>query len=311
MRCSPWPVLALFATLLLGLLAVDASAQAWTQSKGSAYIKLSHGRATAAEQYRFDGETIPYADNVDGDAFFDRSFYLYGEYGLTNDLTLVAVLPYKSVRVLDAAFEYETSGLGSVMLGVRQNLKDWLSIRAENHALSANVLATLPTGYTRNFSPSIGTGQVDVQATVNYGLSLYPIPGYAQAGLGYRYRSALYSLSDATDCQEGSDLNCVADVEPKYDDELLFNGEIGFSAGQWALFQVIGQGVWSNQSPDAGTSFSARNPIPTRQRFIKLGTGLTLYPVRNLGVSAQVFFTSFGRNTIRSTDTFFGIEYRL
>lgn len=296
---------------LLLWLAADASAQAWPQAKGRAYVKLSHGRTATDQQFRFDGETRPYADNVDDDAFFDRSFYLYGEYGLTHDLTLVAMLPYKSIRVLDAAFAYKTRGLGSVMLGVRQNLKGWLGLAADQHALAANVMATLPTGYTRNFSPSIGSGQVDVQATVNYGLSLYPIPGYGQVGLGYRYRSAFYGFSDATDCQEGSDLNCVADVEPKYDDELLFSAEAGFSAEQWALVQVLGQGVWSIQPPDASTSFSVRNPIPTRQRYIKLGTGLTLYPVRRLGVGVQVFFTPYGRNTIRSTDTFFGVEYRI
>ena len=53
------PSVSIVSFLLLGLLTVDASAQAWPQAQGSAYLKLSHGRATAAEQYRFDGETTP------------------------------------------------------------------------------------------------------------------------------------------------------------------------------------------------------------------------------------------------------------
>ncbi|MDX1548737.1 MAG: hypothetical protein R3247_17195 [Rhodothermales bacterium] len=300
-------------SVLLGLmlLAPAAAAQAWTQAPGAAYVKLSHGRATASEQFRFDGETKPYADNVDGDAFFDRSLYLYAEYGLTETLTLVAVLPYKRLRVRDAAFDYESEGLGSVAIGLRTGLNGAFGVPADRHRLALNVLATVPTGYTRNFTPSVGSGQVDVQATLAYGASLWPLPGYAQAAVGYRYRSAFYALSATIDCQPGRDVNCIAAGEPKYDDELLFSAEAGVSLGRWALVQALGHGVWSNKPPDAETSFSVRNPIPTRQRYVKAGGGLTVYPVRALGLGVQVFFTPAGRNTVRSTDVFWGVEYRI
>ena len=295
---------------LLGL-AAGARAQAWPQAPGEAYVKLTLGNATASEQYRFDGARAPYADNVEGDAFFDESLYLYAEVGVSERLTLVAVVPYKTLRVLDAAFEYESRGLGSVMLGLRTDLKDDFGLRGDRHALAANLLLTLPTGYTRNFTPSVGPGQVDYQGTLAYGLSLYPAPAYAQAALGYRYRSAFYGFSTTIDCQEGQDVNCIAAAEPKYDDELLFSAEAGLSLGRWALLQLLGFGVWSNKVPDAETSFSARNPLPTRQRYLKTGAGLTLYPIPRLGLSLQVFGTPTGRNTVRSTDAFFGIEYRL
>lgn len=303
------------AGLVLSLWALTGTqaghAQAWVQPKGHAYVKLSFGNATASEQYRFDGETKPYADNVDGDAFFDESLYLYGEVGLTDNLTLVALVPYKTIRVLDAAFEYESEGLGSVMIGLRTGIKQLIGLTADQHALALNAMLTLPTGYTRNFTPSVGPGQVDFQTTLNYGLSLWPFPGYAQLGVGYRYRSAVYAFSTSITCQEGSAINCFDDVEPKFDDELLFNAEAGVNLGRWALVQVISHGVFSNRVPDAETTFSIRNPIPTRQRYLKLGGGLTLYPLRNLGVGVQVFFTPSGRNTIRSTDVFWGIEYRI
>lgn len=302
----------LIACCLLGTLGlVDVRAQAWPQPKGHAYVKLSHGRAAASEQYRFDGEAKPYADNVDGNAFFDRSFYLYAEYGLTDRLTLVAVLPYKRLRVRDAAFDYESEGLGSVQIGLRTGLKEALGLSADRHAVAANLFVSLPTGYTRNFTPSVGSGQVDVQGMLSYGASFWPFPGYAQVGLGYRHRSTLYLFSDAVDCQQGRDLNCFQDTEPKFDDELLFTAEAGVSAGRWALVQALAQGVWSNKEPTAETTFSPRNPIPTRQRYIKTGGGLTLYPLPALGIGVQVFFTPVGRNTVRSTDVFWGVEYRL
>ena len=290
----------------------EARAQAWTQPREHAYLKLSHGRATASEQYRFDGEVAPYADDVDGDAFFDRSVYLYAEYGLTDDLTLVALVPYKRLRVQDAAFEQASEGFGSIQVGLRISLEDNLGIAGERHAVAANVSASVPTGYTRNFAPSVGSGQVDVQALFSYGASLWPVlPGYAQAALGYRYRSALYAFSEAIDCEDSAAVTCIPDTEPKFDDELLFSGEFGLSAGRWALVQVLAQGVWSNKPPNAETTFSPRNPIPTRQRYIKAGGGLTLYPFRALGLGVQVFFTPVGRNTVRSTDVFWGVEYRL
>ncbi len=302
----------LFVLLLLGFASVQVGrGQAWVQPKGHAYVKLSLSDATASEQYRFDGERIPYADNVEGEAFFDESFYLYSEIGLTDNLTLVAILPYKSIRVRDAAFDYETEGLGSVMIGLRTGIKKLVGLTAEQHTLAANFMLTLPTGYTRNFTPSVGPGQVDVQTTINYGVSLWPFPGYAQAGLGYRYRSSLYGFSTTTPCEDGRDVNCFEDVETKYDDELLFSAEAGVNLGRWALVQVIGFGVLSNKPPDAETSFSIRNPIPTRQRYVKLGGGLTVYPLRKLGVGVQAFFTPSGRNTIRSTDIFWGVEYRI
>lgn len=297
---------------LLGLSALlapcESRAQAWPQGLDQSYVKLSHGRSTAAEQYTFDGSLKPYADNVEGNAFFDRSFYLYMEYGVRENLTVVAMLPYKYLRVVDAAFAYETGGIGSVMAGVRVGLKPVLGWTAPRQALALNLLLTLPTGYTRNYAPAIGAGQADAQATLAWGLSLYPLPGYAQLGAGYRYRSTFYDLSRTVACQPGRDIDCVEDVRPEYAGEGLLSAEIGGSIGRWVLVQALGQAVLSVQAPDEFTSFSANNPIPERQRYVKAGAGLSLYPIPQLGLSVQYFVTPYGRNTIRSEDWFIGIE---
>lgn len=304
-----WSFLPLF---LAGfLLPFTAHAQAWTQPRGEAYVKVSHGRSTAAEQYDFEGAVLPYADNVDGDAFFDRSLYLYGEYGLSDSFTLVALLPYKRLTVEDAAFEYTTGGIGSIMVGGRYNLKPLVGGAGTPQTLAVNAMFTLPAGYTRNFAPSIGPGQVDVQASLNYGVSLFPLPAYAQVGAGYRVRTDAFGLSGSTECQPGRDVNCVVDAQPAYDNEWLVNAEIGSTPQPWILVQGLLQGVFSANAPTAQTSFTASNPIATRQRFLKLGGGVTLYPIPQIGLSVQGFATPYGRNTIRSTDWFFGVEYLL
>lgn len=296
---------------LLGLLALllpgRASAQAWTQGRGHAYVKLSHSRTTAAEQYGFDGFRKPFADDVAGDAFFDRSVYFYGEYGLTGGLTLVGLVPYKHLTTRDAAFEYTTGGLGSVGLGLRLSLRPLLGWSQGRHAAALNMLLTLPTGYTRNYAPAIGTGQADAQGLLAYGVSFYPLPLYAQAGAGFRHRSGLYGLSRAVACQEGRDLHCTADARPHYGDEWLWAAEVGATLGGRVLVQALAQGVRSVQPPEVG--FTPTSPLPTRQRYLKLGGGLTAYPHPRLGLSVQVFTTPAGRNTVRSTDVFVGLEY--
>jgi len=286
----------------------DSSAQAWPQRHGHTYLKLSHSRVVASQQWDFKGEKRPYSENFSGNAFLDRSFYLYGEYGLTDNVTLVALLPFKRLTVRDGDLEYNTDGLGSVTVGLRVGLKSFLKVRAPAHAVAVNVMATLPTGYTRNLSPSLGPGQADFQAVVSYGYSFYPLPFYAQAGLGYRVRTALYSFSSADSCPTGGMPGCVEDGRPEFGDEWLFSGELGGWLGHHALVQVLTQGVWSNLSPETG--FNPINPVPTRQRFIKTGAGLTLYPVSKLGLSVLYFATPFGRNTIDSRDWFFGVEYQ-
>lgn len=302
-------VLPLSALLCLLLGTVAANGQAWPQAKGKSYTKLSHGRAVAADQYDFDGVRRAYAPAVAGDAFFDSSFYLYGEYGLTDRLTLVGMVPYKQITVEDGAFRYRTGGLGSMMVGARVGLGHLLGLAGTRHAAAANAMLTLPLGYTRNYAPSVGAGQADAQVQLSYGASLWPLPLYAQAGAGYRLRSGWYGLSRGLACQPGRDLNCVADARPEYEDEVFFTAEAGASLGRWALVQVLSQGVYSVRSPTVQTSFSATNPIPTRQQYLKVGGGLTFYPIPSVGLSVQGFATPAGRNTIRSVDLFFGIEY--
>ncbi|GIV57297.1 MAG: hypothetical protein KatS3mg042_0210 [Rhodothermaceae bacterium] len=301
-------------------MARPALAQAWTQPAGGLYVKLMRAHVTAATQWDFDGTEKPYAPGIEGTAFFDRSFYAYVEYGLTDRLTLVSLVPFKRVEVRDGRFAYETSGLGSVTLGLRWGLPVLFGVPLRRSAASISVLAVLPTGYTRNLTPSLGPGQTDVEVALGYGLSLYPLPAYLQAGLGYRIRSDFYGLSRARPCPAPSapapsapapsaPASCVVDERPAYADEWRFSAEAGLNLGRWALLQTLVHGSWSNQPPETG--FNPANPIPTRTRFVKTGAGLTLYPMPRLGLSTQVFRTPFGRNTLRSTDWFFGLEYRL
>lgn len=293
------------------------NAQAWTMPRGESYVKFFYGHVTAAEQYTFDGRATDYIDGLTGDTFRDRSLYVYSEVGVSDRFSLVISAPYKRTFVRDHAFRFRIFGLGTASIGGRLALLPMLGISSNRSVLAANIMAHVPLGYTRNYAPSTGSGQVDLQASLFYGHSFHPIPAYAQIGAGYRYKSDLYLFSAATPCRSGSDIHCIADTKPAYGDELLFHAEAGLSPfGGLLLIQALATSAWSVEAPTVG--FSAFNPIPTHQRYAKVGGGFAVYPFRltktallsTFGISVQYLITPFGQNTINSRDLFVGVEYR-
>jgi hypothetical protein len=283
-------------------------AQAWPQPRGHAYVKFSYGSSAAEDQFDASGERKPYDRSISRNAFLDRSFYLYAEYGLFSRLTLIAQVPFKRLTVRTAKGSLETSGFGTVSIGIRYGLVSPEEVIKTGRAVSALVSADLPTGYVRNRTPSVGAGQTNVRLGLSVGQSLYPFPGYLQAGLSYRIRTSEFGLSTVTDCPRRSTSGCFQDQKPDYGDEWIFLAEAGFTIGDWILIQGIVHGIWSNAEPLV--SFDPLNPIPTRQRLLKTGIGTTIYPGYGLGLSIQGFSTPTGRNTILSNDWFFGIEYK-
>ena len=315
-RCSNFGWALLLSLSLLSLPSLSY-AQAWTLPKGASYTKFFYGEVTAAQQYTFDGRATDFIDGLAGDTYRDRSLYMYSEIGLSDRFSLVLSLPYKRSFVRDHAFRFRVFGLGTASVGGRFSLQQLFSMNPSRNALAANVMVHVPTGYTRNYAPSTGAGQVDVQASIFYGRSFHPFPAYAQVGAGYRHKSSLYLLSKAAPCRGGSDIHCIVDARPDYGDELLFHAEAGISPpGGMLLLQAIVTSAWSLEKPVVG--FSALNPIPTHQRVAKVGAGITVYPFHvlksplfaSIGVSAQYFETPFGQNTINSRDLFVGVELR-
>ena len=296
--------------LIVLLIASPAAlrAQAWTKDSGQVYLKLAYGSSTASEQYTFDGTVKEYADNVDDNAFFDRSVYLYGEAGLTPDITLIASLPYKRVVIRDAAFRYRTFAFGDLGLGLRHTLNDVFDLRGSANSAALNAGVSIPLGYTRNYTPSAGAGQINLELGLSAGRSFHPFPAYVQAGLGYRHRTSLFFTSTATPCAEGVDRNCFADTKPTFGDELYGSLESGVTIAEKVFLQGILASTWSVKAPETG--FTVTNPVPTRQRFVKVGFGSALMLPAGLTTNVQGFYTIAGQNSVRSFDIFFGIDVK-
>jgi len=282
-------------------------AQAWPKTQGRYYTKLAFGTTAATEQYGADGTRRPYNESVSSNDFLDRSFYFYAEYGLTHRITIVTLIPFKQLTVRDAGSEMQTSGLGTLAIGLRYGMMTTEHVRSTGRSASFLFSLNIPTGYARNRTPSVGPGQVDAQVGLSIGQSLYPFPGYAQGSLSYRMRTDLYLLSRTIDCLEPSSFECFEDEKADYGDEWIFLAEIGATVRERVLFQAILNGIWSNVQPEV--DFDPLNPLPTHQRLLKVGGGAIFYPGHGIGIGIQVFATPIGRNTIRSVDWFFSVEY--
>lgn len=297
-------------------------AQAWTQEPGRAFVKLTQGFANASERYDAAGEVVPYDSTVSGGTpFRDRSLYLYGEVGLAPSLTLYGTLPYKRLAVRDGGFdpevEREASDLGSMVLGLRVGLEEAVGLD-ERSALAANVGFALPLGYRRNVAPAVGPGQVDLQALVAYGRSFWPRPAYAQAALGYRYRTAVFDLSRVVDCPASQPDDapevCVpmGGAEIAYSDEVLGRLEAGYTLFDRLLVQGLVDVVWSVETPEeVETALGVQPEAFPAQRYVRTGLGATLTVFEGTGLSAQFFTAPYARNALRAVELFVGIETRL
>ena len=326
--------LAVQLAVVLSLLVVSPAASAfnssaWTRPQKEVWSLVSFGYVAARTQFLPDRSEADFVNGISNrDTFEDASFYAQLQLGLLDALTLNTTIPYKRVFVEQEAFLTETQAIGDIYLGLRLGLFEAQKLNLPV-AWSLEVGVSLPTGYTRNLAPSVGPGNVDIELKTTVGYGFRPIdwlPMYGQAGFGLKIRTGVFSLSNATDCNLTSDVDCVIDSRPNYSDELIYLVELGTTplSGSVLLFSKL-FGAHSVLEPDVG--FTAANPIPERQRYVKAGFGMALYPLKlvdylgwgkveslaPLGLMFQHFWTVDGQNTPNTRDLFAGLEmtYRL
>ncbi len=321
----PWSA-GIFAATVIGVpeTASAFNSSAWTRSESEVWSLVSFGYVAGRTQFLPDRNEADFVQGIsDRNTYEDASFYTQFQVGVAEGLTLNTTIPFKRVFVEQQAFLTDTQAFGDLYLGLRAGLFELNGVRSPV-AWSVELGVSLPTGYTRNLAPSVGAGNIDVEVktSLGYGFRILEwLPMYAQAGLGLRIRTGAFALSTATDCNLTSDVNCVADTQPNFSDELIYLAELGItplSGGLLAFTKVFG--AHSLLEPTVG--FTAANPIPERQRYVKVGAGGAIYPFRvmgivetlqPLGILFQHYWTVDGQNTPKTNDLFVGLEmtYRL
>ena len=186
MRCI---FCAVIFTLMSSAFAASGWAGAWCMKKGALYSKLSHNRYFTV--YTFD-EHGDKERNSYGSTFRDNNITWYNEYGLLDNVTIFASIPYKWLTSHYRYIEKEKlkhsrhtyQGLGDVDLGLKYCF-------LENPlVLSLQLLTKTAWFYDSDENVPPGNNQNDYELKLLAGKSLWPFPAYCGIELGYRWRTS-------------------------------------------------------------------------------------------------------------------------
>jgi len=133
--------------ILLLVTSFSLAQSPWTREKGKSYVQLGF-TGLIYNTIKSNGEKIENLNEVS-----DLTTQIYVEYGITNKLEVLAVIPYKSISVDVPSNSSETiSGLGNVSLGLKYKLQDtkWKissGINYEARSLKIDYDKGLSTGF--------------------------------------------------------------------------------------------------------------------------------------------------------------------
>jgi len=282
------------------LISSQLFAGAWTQKKNGYYLRIYSTYLFATQEFSYQGESqelyeeqLAYKDSY----FKDIGLIIYSEYGLTNSLTFVGELPFKSLTTKRTVASFyggdeiaTTSGFADLGLFAK------LAILENPLALSIQAGARIPLGYSRepqNNGPRLGSADMSYEGHIFLGSSFYPLPMYFSGSVGYRYRTG--------------DLN----------DEVIFTGEIGYTLGPIFIKtyvevlrnvvtppDIYGQPI---VTPLPGGGGVLPNIIIGDQHLTKVIPSITLNLGKSLGIQFEIIEPLTGRNSINGTTYSLGL----
>jgi hypothetical protein len=180
-------------TCLLVLLSADAlNAGAWTQPLGTGFYKLGSQMLRGNDYYDRDGNSVLIPTQS------EYTLSLYAEFGVRDDLTLVAYVPFYQRITLnrqigrDSGFVYfggdAAQGIADSEVGARYRL--WQN---GSGVVSAALSFGLPVGDDSHPNGLYtGDGEFNQRLSLLFGRSLYPWPGYFSMGVAYNIRHSGY-----------------------------------------------------------------------------------------------------------------------
>ena len=160
------------------LSASPAQAGPWTMPKGE-------GRTIVTTIYSHAGKSFDASGNsFDAPDYDQLMAFFYTEYGLTDDITLIADPSVRRIEIENAG---DGVGLGTTELGARFRL-----YHNDRFVLSVQATGFIPGTSRGSRVAQIGSNdaQADARIQVGYGFTIGKVSGFASAEGGYRLRSA-------------------------------------------------------------------------------------------------------------------------
>lgn len=271
------------AVLGLGLLHSEALAGAWTLPEGRLWTKVSYFQQKTDEWYisfpepyfRDDeisefpaGTRRPY--RFDGE-YESRAVFVEAFYGVTDRLDLGVQVPWFDQTLTDLTRPEPPSnpGIGDLRISAKFRLTERPAL------ITLKTVAKIPTADFENEDGLIpaGEGQGDLDFQIQVGRSLWPLPAYANADVGYRVRLK----NDEVDRDPG--------------DEWLLNAEVGVNATRRMLLTVKLESLWGAAAVDQGIE---TNSLKKRITYL---APTALFAIRDgLYAEAALRYTLGGRN---------------
>lgn len=287
----------LLAVSLFLLLFQVAWAGAWVQKKGGYYVKVSSSYVQTSKEFDFNGTQKTLFEDLEiyqNPTYQEFKVETYFEYGLTNRLTAVAILPFKVAtdnRTIVGVAYRDNERISNTSTGFADlQLQARLGVVAQPVVLSLQPVIKIPLGYNTskdNEAPALGTGNVDYGGWLLLGKGFYPLPLYVTGGVGYTVRTGLLH------------------------DEIGYDFEVGLTFSR-VNFKGEIQGVQNTTTPPDIYGETVITPLPGGggevpirlfgdQNFTKF-IGEVMYKFHpNLALSGQVFHMLAGKNIVSGT----------
>ncbi|MHA2055379.1 MAG: hypothetical protein ACW99F_17505 [Candidatus Hodarchaeales archaeon] len=293
-----------FFVLFILLPFFEIYAGAWVQPKKGYYFKISTNYLFTREEFNHKGEKRGIREELvvfENPFFRDFSIIAYLEYGLFEKLSIVSSLPFKVLTTewtsSDSYTEGQVWSLNTVGFADLQ-VHGKYALMVLPMALSIQAGAWIPLGYERtpeNNGPRLGTGEFAFEGNFLFGKSLYPMPLYFSAGLGYRVRGG------------------------RFNDEILLNADVGYTNLSF-IVKVYFEGVKSTVTPPDLYGQPVVTPIPGGggvvpevlfgdQDYFKINPSIIFKIKQNMSLQFEVSHTAFGRDIISGTSYSVGLVW--
>ncbi len=264
-------------------MAAVVGAGAWTQPKGQGYYEITT-QMLRGDDYR-DREgfatVIP--------TLSEYTISLYAEYGVLEDLTLVAYAPlFKRITLNEqigkqSDFVYfggdDVHGIADAEVGLRYRLFD-----SPSGILSAAVTLGLPVGDDQHPNGLLtGDGEFNQQFSVLAGRSLYPLPAYVGIEAAYNLRHSGYA------------------------DDISLRAEAGMSWRRWSL-SLRAHALESRDNGDEAVSGGAGGLYGNDRRYLIYGPQIGFALGADVRLSLSAMIASRLRNAIAAPTISLGLS---
>jgi len=265
-----------FSLIFFISMSMSVAGGGWVYKKGQGFVKLGQSMIYADNFFDADGQVI----DITTIGLYTTS--LYGEYGLSDKLTVIGYFPF-FVRSTLNEIQFRQSGnavpgdevnaLGDAQIGIKYGFNQNKSI-----VFAIGLMAGIPTGETMGGDGRIlqtGDGEFNQLLKLEASHSFYPKPFYASATVGLNNRTKGFS------------------------DEVHFGFEIGYTPSEKITAILRSYTVNSLYNGD-GTNTMSNGIFSNNTEYFSIGPEFIYGITQDFGFTAGAGFAFSGKRILAS-----------